>query len=216
MKLKKEEILRKMLHLIALLMPASIFYIPETGLPSWVAPVGLGLILLVSIATEYIRLKNPQAGRIFLFLFGKMMRDSEEKSVTGSTYIIAGAFLCSILFINVPHVSFISLFLFITGDAMAAVFGISFGKTKFMGKSLEGSLACLICCIICLYIIIPFFQGVLMPWNGQMPFHHILLISMAITILELIPLRIGKIRINDNLAAPVLSGLFIFFLLPRP
>lgn len=209
MRLKNEEILRKLLHLLALLMPISIFYAPKFGLPDWAAPLTLGLILGISIASEYIRLNHTGAGRLFFKLFGKMMRESEAKSVTGSTYIIAGAFLCSVLFINEPSVSFISLFIFITGDAMAAVIGISFGRTRFLGKSLEGSLACLTCCMLCLMAVIPIFPGVLSPWEGSMPFSTALIISFSVTALELIPMRIGKTKINDNLSAPVISGLLI-------
>lgn len=212
MKLKNEEILRKLLHLIALIMPVSIFYAPKFGLPNWAAPLALGLILGISIASEYIRLNYPGAGRLFFKLFGKMMRESEAKAVTGSTYIIAGAFICSVLFFNHTWVSFISLFIFITGDAMAAVMGISFGRIRFLGKSLEGSLACLICCMLCLMTVIPLFPGVLSPWEGSMPFATALIISFSVTVLELIPIKIGKMKINDNLSAPVISGLLILLM----
>lgn len=212
MSLKKEEIQRKLLHLLALLMPVSIFYIPKFGYPELLPAAGLGILLLISIVSEYIRMKNENAGHLFLKLFGSMMRPAEKKEVTGSTFIIAGAFICSVIFFKRPEISFISLFLFISGDAIAAVVGLSIGKTKIMGKSLEGSLACLLCCIINLKIIIPLFPGVLENWKGTIPFSHALLISLAVTVLELIPIKIKDIKLNDNLTAPVLTGFFLFLL----
>lgn len=210
MTLKKEEILRKLLHLIALLMPISIYYIPYFGLSTWIPAAGLGIILGTSIIVEYVRMKSIRAGKAFLKIFGYMMRPSENNEVTGSTYIIAGAFICSLLFMNTPEVAFISLFLFITGDAMAAVIGLSIGKTKIFEKSVEGSAACLICCILCLEFIIPLFPGVLSPWKGNMPFIQIVSIALGVTLLELVPMKTGKFKINDNLAAPVLAGFLIY------
>lgn len=213
MTLKKEEILRKLLHLIALLMPISIYYIPSLGLSPWIPAVGLGIILGISSILEYIRLKNSEAGKVFLKLFGYMMRPSEKNEVTGSTYIIAGAFICSILFMKRPEVSFISLFLFITGDAMAAIIGLSIGKTKILGKSVEGSAACMFCCMLCLEFIIPYFPGVLSAWKGNIPLIQNICISLAVTMLELIPMNMGKVKINDNLAAPIFTGIFIYALI---
>ncbi len=214
MKLQKEEIYRKLLHLLALLMPAGIFYLPQYGYPSWLPASVLGFLLLTSLGTEFVRLQHPSTGRIFLSLFGKMMRAKETNEITGSTWIIAGAFLCSILFMDFPSAAFISLFLFITGDAAAAITGISLGRTKILGKSLEGCLGCFLCCLFCLYFIIPLFRDVLAPWNGSLSLGSKLVLAFVITVLELVPVRFGSININDNLAAPVLGGLFIRFLIP--
>lgn len=214
MKLQKEEIYRKLLHLIALLMPVGIFYLPGLGYSPELPAILLGILLCISLMAEFIRLKHSSIGKIFLLLFGKMMRPKEKNEITGSTYIIGGAFICSLLFRDFPSAAFISLFLFITGDAAAALAGIKFGRTKILDKSIEGCIGCFICCFLCLQLIIPLFHGVLTPWNGSISLIDKVVLALAITLLELVPLKAGKIPINDNLAAPVLGGLFIKYVMP--
>jgi len=212
--LRKEEVTRKLLHLFALLMPIGIFYLPVLNFPKYLAPGVLGAILIASIVVETLRFKVPSIQKLFFKFFGSMLRDEESAKTTGSTYVIGAALLCSIIFYRFPHISFIVLTLFILGDAVAAIVGLSIGKIKIVGKkSLEGSVACLLLCLVLFYGVFPFVPLLLDIWQGKIPLTIAITTSLAITIFELIPLKVtSKLIINDNLAVPVISGCIMLVL----
>jgi dolichol kinase len=208
MLLSKEEIRRKLLHLFALLMPVAIFYGPRWSFPGYLVPVTLFTLFASSVIVEALRFKIPAIQRIVLTVFGSMMRKEEHFKVSGWTWVIGAAFLCTILFSNYKHISFIALTIFIIGDAMAALVGISLGRIRIGSKTLEGSLACFIVCIMLFYLVFPFIPGLFDVWGcNKAPSLIIWITSFVITIFELIPLKIApKITINDNLAVPIIAG----------
>jgi dolichol kinase len=213
--LRKEEINRKLLHLMALLMPAGIFYLPYLfSMNYYVSVIILAVLLVGSVIVEHLRFRNPAVQKVFYTVAGSMLREEESKSTTGSTYVIGAALLCALLFKNYPHIAFMVLFMFILGDAIAAIVGMSVGRIKIGKKSLEGSLACFALCMVLLYGLFPFFPGILDQWGGKIPLLVAVGTSLAITLFELIPLKLSKnIVINDNLAVPVIAGFTMLGLL---
>ena len=211
--LPKEEIQRKLLHLFALLMPAGIHYFPKFGLQWWVATLILGLLLAGSIVIERLRQASPAVQELFYKFVGSMLRKEEKHATTGSTWVIGAAFVCSIVFRNDTWVAFVVLTLFVLGDAVAALVGMSMGRIKIGKKSLEGSAACFTLCMLFFVAVFPFVPGLFGPCGGRIPFWVALVTSFTITIFELVPLRISpKIIINDNLAVPVIAGFVLRWL----
>ncbi|MDR3013176.1 MAG: hypothetical protein LBU70_08205 [Chitinispirillales bacterium] len=215
MALRKEEITRKLLHLFALLMPAGIFYLPDERLAEmmgfavpYAVPVGiLAFLFFGSVIVEQVRFRVPAVQKIFYKCFGHMLRQEEDAKITGSTYVIGAALICSLIFINHRHISMMALTLFILGDAIAAVVGLSVGRIKIGKKSLEGSTACFTLCMILFYALFPHLPWVLDAWGGTVNVWIALAAAFSITIFELIPLKItNKLVINDNLAVPVITG----------
>lgn len=207
MALRKEEITRKLLHLFALAMPIGIYYFPKWSLPSVLPLAILSFLLVSSVIVENLRLRVPTIQKLFFQFFGSMLREEESSKTTGSTYVIGAAVLCNIIFWNYPHITFMVLSLFILGDAIAAIVGLSIGRIKIGKKSLEGSLACFSLCMIMFYGVFPFVPGILEPWGGKVSAIIALATSFSTTIFELIPLKVSKkLIINDNLAVPVISG----------
>jgi len=208
MALRREEIARKLLHLFALVMPVCIYYFPKWNIPWYVASIALAVVFFGSVIVETLRFRVPFIQKMFFAFFGSMLREEETHKVTGSTWVIGAALICSVIFKDYGHISFMVLTLFILGDAIAAVVGLSIGRIKIMGKkSLEGSLACLLLCMILFYTAFPFVPGLLDVWNGKIPFIFAFVTSLTITVFELIPLKITKkYTINDNLAVPVIAG----------
>jgi dolichol kinase len=212
-RLTSQEIGRKLLHLFALLMPIGIFYAPALHLPKALVPVLLGSLFVASVIVEFIRFRMPSVQKVFFAMFGSMLRKEESFKVTGSTWIIGAGFLCSLLFSESPHISFIVLTLFVLGDAAAALVGISIGRIRIGKKSLEGSLACFATCTGVFIVILPFAPGVLEPWGGKTPLLIAFVTALVITVFELVPLKIApKLIINDNLAVPIIAGYVIMLL----
>jgi dolichol kinase len=217
MRLQKQEINRKVLHLIALCMPAIIFYLPRISGVSWVGPaVILALLLVGIIVMEAARFRFPAVQKIFQICFKHFLRKKEKTRTTGSTHIIAAAFICSVIFYKDPHIAFMTLTLFILGDGIAAIVGLSIGRIKIGEKTLEGSLACFLLCLILFFFVFPRVPFLLDAWGGFVPAPLIVITSFCITILELIPMKVTKkITINDNLAVPVLAGIIMKLCYPH-
>jgi dolichol kinase len=209
MTISSEEISRKLLHLFALLMPVGIFYAPKLSFPGLLVPLFLLGLFLLSVIVEMLRFKIPAIQKAVLFFFGHMMRKEEHFVISGWTWVIGAAFLCSVLFKEKPHISFMALSLFILGDAMAALIGISMGKIMIGKKTLEGSIACFVTCIILFTAVFPFVPGLIEAcgFKKGFPLLTIMATSFVVTFFELIPLKISpRITINDNLGVPVISG----------
>jgi dolichol kinase len=215
MTLAKEEINRKLLHVVSgSLMPLGIFYIPKlTGWSLWSPAIILATLLVPSAAVEFLRLRSERFQKFFYVVWGAMLRREESKKLTGWTWVFSGAVLCSVVFYNEPHISFIVLSLFIFGDGVAALVGLSMGRIKIGNKSLEGSTACFLLCLVFCFAVFPLVPGVLDTWDGRMPVALGISISLAITVQELFPIRLTRtITINDNLSVPVITGIIIKFL----
>ena len=211
---EKHEINRKLLHLAALLLPFSIFYTPHLiSVSKWFAPLSTGLLFFAAFLVDKCRLTVPSAGRLFFSIFGKMLRTNEQSRLTGATYICAGAFLCALIFVQSPHISFVSLTLFILGDAAASLIGQRFGRIALFGKTLEGSISCFLLCFFLMWVVIPRLPYVPDAFGGKILFPVTVLTALAVAVLELIPIKISdRIQLNDNLIVPVLTGLVLFLL----
>ena len=208
----REEINRKLLHVLSGCgIPAGILYIPRIpGAPDDLPMLILGILLVLFIILEIVRLNVPAFQKIYFSMAGSMLRTEENKKVTGATFILASAFLCTLIFHLRPDISAIVLNLFILGDAVAAIVGLSIGRIKIGKKSLEGSLACFFLCFLLFYFVFPYVPLLLDTWGGQAPLLLIFMVSFSITVLELFPLKLTKkITVNDNLYVPVVTGLMM-------
>jgi dolichol kinase len=211
-----EEVNRKLIHLIALLMPIGIFYIPKiTGLSLWVPPIILAILFMLSAIVEWSRFKYPKVQDLYHKCFHASLRKNEDKKITGATYIIGGAMISAIVFVNAPHISFTVLTLFILGDAIAALIGMGIGRITFLRKTLEGSMACFGLCVFLFMFIFPHLPFLMEDWGIPFSWPFIITISLLITLFELIPIKITRnLILNDNLYVPVMTGLIVQALLP--
>ena len=211
MPLTKEEINRKLLHILSgTMIPAGIFYFPMIeGANEWVPVVILIVLSIGSVILEYLRFNNEFIQNLFMSMGASMLRKNEDKAVTGATYIFASALICSVIFICTPSISFMVISLFILGDAVAAIIGISMGRIKIGRKSLEGSLACFVLSLLLFFFVFPSVPLLLNEWKGAVPIPLIFIASFSNTIFELFPIKLGKIEINDNLSVPIVTGLIM-------
>lgn len=209
----KEEINRKLLHILAVGLPVCIFYGPDWfGLSRQQVVWIIFGIFLFSLGVDLIRLKEGSFRSWFFKRFGSMMRAEEERQLTGATYIVAGSFTCSLISLSGEQYAasaFLSLTLFILGDAMAALCGKAFGKIRIGAKTLEGTLGCFLSCLIITGLIFPYLPSFLVKWDGEFTWMYIIIYPLGISLLELFPIKFGRITLNDNLYVPAAISLLV-------
>lgn len=194
----KDELVRKLIHLISLSIPIVYYFISKTS-----AAIILGSLLFVAIILDLARYFSPKIGKIFYMIFGFLLRrhevDEKKRNLNGATYVLLSGLIGVLVF---PKVIFITAFaILIIGDIMAALIGRKFGKHKFLAKSLEGTLAFFISsCIVVLFTPkIGYFQG-------EFIIGFIAAFSGAIT--ENISLGF----VDDNLSIPIIVGFSMWIL----
>lgn len=206
MSLTPEEINRKLLHGLGVVLPAGIFYGPDLlNVERPMVTFIIGGLFAVSLLIEALRLRNPAFGGLFNKCFGSMLRADEASTLTGATYVLGGSFLCSLIALQgaaAAAAAFLALALFILGDAAAALVGKAIGRIRIGDKTLEGALGCFALCAFLSCFVFPRLPEFLVVW-GELSLLHALLLSALVAILELFPIRLGRLTLNDNLYVPV-------------
>ncbi len=184
----QHEIRRKTFHLVSNAIPIGYMLMNRT-----IALWAIAILLSFSIILELSRLFSPKLRKLIHPIFKPIMRDSEEKKISAATYLLIGAWITIYFFEK--DIAVASLFLVSIGDTVAAIIGTAYGKTKFLGKSIEGTAAFFVS------------SGIIMiPMTG-LTLDQKLAGMFAGTFSELLP-----IRISDNLTIPIVTAAVMQFL----
>jgi dolichol kinase len=187
------ELKRKAIHLASLSIPIAYYLSPQSWSRNWER--ALLAAVIVSLAIEVFRLNHPRIRSVFRHFFGELLRNHEEVSLLGSTYLLIAVLLTLHLF-DKP-VAVLALGFLILGDTVAAIVGKSIGRVHLIGgKTLEGSLSCLLVC---------FGLTLLMP---GIPLIVGLVGALTATVFELLP-----IPLDDNFRIPLSAGFAMELLL---
>ncbi|MCD6098121.1 hypothetical protein J7K18_04425 [bacterium] len=180
------EVLRKLVHLGALVIPTLYWFLPWKFSITVLSLVTFGVVL-----ADVSRLIHTPLTRFIYRKVGHMLRRHEYKKFTGASYILTASLLVILVF---PKPIAVTVLVYIiVGDTAASIFGKLFGRTKLTrGKSLEGSLA---------FLTFAFLASVPVPY---VPTTTKFLGAMFATFIEFLPLKL-----DDNLTVPVLTGLFL-------
>ena len=179
------ELKRKAIHLASLVIPVGYYLSPDSWHRDWERALLASVI--VSLAIEVFRLNHPRTRNLFRHFFGELIRNHEEASLLGSTYLLIACLLSIHLFPK--PIAVLALCFLIVGDTVAAIVGKSVGRIRIFGKTLEGSLACLAICFgITLFL-------------PEVPFHVAIVGAVVATIFELLP-----IPLDDNFRIPLSAG----------
>ena len=189
----RDELFRKLIHLISLSIPIVYYFITEES-----AAIILGVLAALALIIDLSRYFHPKTGKIFYKIFGFLLREHEldhkKKNLNGATYVLISALISVLIF---PKVIFISAFsILIISDSAAALVGRKFGKRKFLSKSLEGTLTFFVsACIVILFT----------PKVGG--FFEEYLIGFIAAFIGAIVENISFKLIDDNLSIPLSVGL---------
>jgi dolichol kinase len=134
----KNEVLRKTIHLFSLSIPIIYYYITKE-LALWILVPLTVFSLFIDYGRYYHKALAETVNKIFGFIMRKHETDGKKKNLNGATYVLLSAVTVIILF---PKIFVVTAFtVLIVGDIAAALIGRKFGKTKFLCKSLQGTLA---------------------------------------------------------------------------
>ena len=187
----RAEIRRKAIHL-------SFIVIPLCWVHAWLRwpntrgqwTLCLAVLVLGAVVLDLARIHTNRFGAFFRRFFGEMIRSHEHTQLLGSTYLVLATLLAVDLFprqIAAAAVGFTVL-----GDGLAAIVGRAYGRTRFFGKSLEGSLGGLAACLC--------WAGYL-ACIGQLPWQVGLAGALVASLVEFLP-----IPLDDNLGITLFSG----------
>jgi dolichol kinase len=190
---------RKLWHMIGVcLIAAGYQFLP----PFW-AKIGILVLWLGAVPADVLRLKVPAFNEIMTHLFGAIMRDSEAKSLAGTTYLISGVLLISLIFPK--DIVILTLMYLAFADPLASVIGIKYGKDKIFGhKSLQGSMAAFTVCALATFAVLSY-KGIML--------NRILVVSILGGLIGAIAEAVPLGKMDDNFSIPVVSaiGLWILF-----
>ena len=186
------ELKRKTIHLASLAIPVGYYLTPDAWTRDWERALLAAVIL--SLAIEIFRINHPRTRNMFRHFFGELLRNHEDASLLGSTYLLIACLLSIHLFAK--PVAVLALSFLIVGDTVAAIVGKSFGRVRLFGKTLEGSMACRVVCFA------------ITRFLPEVPFHVAIVGAVVATIFELLP-----IPLDDNFRIPLSAGFAMDLLL---
>jgi len=191
---KEGELARKAIHYSSSVIPLAYYFFLDRKFMLWAT----GIFFLVFLIAEIIRLFFPQFYKLYLKVFGLMIRPYEKKHyLTGATYVFLGSFL-SIFFFPKAIAVIVLLFLSV-GDPSACLIGLSIGGTKLPGtvKTLEGSLAFIL-------------SGLLVTfWIPGVGIGLKILGVLLAAVIEFLPFK----GFDDNLMIPLITGTLMVIIL---
>jgi len=185
------EVQRKLIHLGFLVLPLDLLY-PLAPWPRGRAQFRMLLIALVlgALVLDLLRLNAPRVGQFFRRFVGQMIREHEQFSLLGSTYLLLAALLAVEIF---PQpVAAAALGFTVLGDAFAAIVGKAWGRRRLFHKTLEGALGGLAVCLA---------WAAFLALAGHAPWGPLLAGAAVASLVELLP-----IPLDDNLGITLISG----------
>lgn len=139
----KDEVKRKGFHMLSLIYVFGYWFLPK-NIVIW----GLAIAIAIVAILEILRFNAPWFNIFFVKRFKGFYRKEEARKVSGLIGTLSGALITILIFPN-KYMVFASFLYLAFGDSIAALVGRTIGKHKSIaGKSIEGSIACLIACFI--------------------------------------------------------------------
>jgi len=184
------EISRKIVHLVALLIPILYYFLPRNT-----SLLILTLFTAAFLIIDFVRLQVGTFKKLFLLLFGQLLRRKELHTLTGGSYLLIASLVSMLVFsksVFIPAMLFL-----VVGDTVAALFGLRYGRIRIFRKTIAGTSACLISCLIIAYIVSK------LP-NARLPLGIGIVGAVIATIVEALP-----VEVNDNVIIPISTGIIM-------
>lgn len=188
------ELRRKIMHTWPIIIPIAYRYLSKETALSIMLPI-CAFYIFCDIFRHFHAGFREFFDRV---ITNNFLREHERYGLIGSTYFIFGALLSMILFPK--PVTIASLYILICCDAVAAIVGTMWGRTRIFAKTLEGSIAFFVTGVIVVLLAMqdtPLWGEAAMqkhlPWG--------ILGVFAAALVELLPTGL-----DDNLTVPLVAG----------
>ena len=191
-----QELLRKLIHLSSLWMPALIIYVPVN-----IAAACFFSLFIINVLAEYGYYKKWTFFiNTYGHLFSKMLRKKENNEnfhLSGSPYVLAAALCCCLLFTPVNAATALSVMLI--ADTAAALIGRRCGKHKINQntKSIEGTFA---------FFLFGFGVICTAALLFQTDFPFLMRGTVGVLLATLAELYENQLKIDDNFSVPLIVG----------
>ncbi len=156
----------------------------------------LSIAALLIIPFDLFRLRRPDLNQKIVVLFKPVIRIEEVMKISGTSFLIVGAFTVILLFPK--KVAVLAILLLAFGDPTSSIFGVLWGKDRIWGnKSLQGSLACF---VVCSFVCALYFL------NHHLMVERIVLVSILGGLIGALSELIQFKKLDDNMTFPILAG----------
>ena len=185
------ELRRKAIHLTFLALPLELLH-EVLPWPRGRHQFELLFIVLTAgaIGVDLLRLHEHRVKRFFAEFFGELIREHEQLSLLGSTYLLLASLLAIEIF---PQpVAAAALGFTVVGDAMGALVGRAYGRRRFFNKSIEGAVGCFVACLAWACYVSAF---------SPLTLPVMLAGALVATLVEMLP-----IPLDDNLGITLAAG----------
>ena len=185
------EVQRKAIHLSFVVLPAQLL----SRLLPWPRTHAEWRLLLIAlclaaIVIDLFRIHERRVRSLFRGFFGELIREHEEFSLMGSTYLLIAALLAIEIFPR--NIAAAAIGFTVVGDATAAMVGRRWGRRPFFNKTLEGAAGGLAGCLL---------WGAVLVLTGSLGWPLALLGALIASLVELLP-----IPLDDNLGMTLIAG----------
>ncbi len=181
---------RKAFRMVGLLFPLTYYAFGQYGFPVTVSILALFITIMVFL--EYYRFRFPGVNRWLFRNWKDYTKEKERGKISTTTYYLVSCMLTILLFER--SITIAAMVFLVFGDPLAEIVGTRFGRIRFRGKSLEGSLACFLACWLSGSILL-LLPG--MELTGQL----VLIGALAATFMEFLP-----VPVDDNFTVPLFSA----------
>lgn len=150
----RNEVGRKALHLLALIVPLAMWWLGRTASLAVLVPFGI-----IAVTGDVLRVRNAVFRSFIHRVFGALMRPEEVPPlggpiyINGATWVLLSATLLLLVYpIGVAVPAFV---MFMIADAAAALVGSRFGRTRWWNsqRTVEGSVAFVVAAFL---VLLPF------------------------------------------------------------
>jgi glycerol-3-phosphate acyltransferase PlsY len=182
---------RKAIHLGFLILPLELLH-EVLPWPRGRRQFSLLFVALTAgaIALDLLRLHEDRVKRFFREFLGQLLREHEQFSLLGSTYLLLAALL-SIEIFSQP-VAAAALGFTVLGDATGALVGRAWGRHRVFNKSIEGAFGCFLACLL--------WAGYV-SWVTPLTLPVMMVGALVATLVEILP-----IPLDDNLGITLAAG----------
>ena len=183
-KVDEVNMLRKLFHLAGIVIP--VIYLLTDKQTALIVTAG---VLVIDIILEALRIK----GILKLPFIEQNMKKQERRRMSGSFFYVISSFIAMALFEK--NIAISSLFILSISDPLSSVLGSRFGRIRFLGKSLEGTLV---------FFFSSFF--ILLAFSFTIP------IAVAGATIASLTELFSSWPVDDNLSIPLVTALALTLL----